>query len=119
MSWLSKLSGGGREKATSSAAAAADRPKTAPTIVIDRHEYQPEEFILGSFRIRPYGGDLIAKQQFDFRIMFQQGGETVDFACRGQVMRCNAETGLVARFQMPQPFFQKKLVEYLRNWKGL
>jgi len=118
MSWLSKLSG--RDKSDSATAAAPkERPSAPPSIVIDRHEYKPEEFAMGSFRIRPYDGDLIAKQQFDFRITFQLGGDPVEIVCRGVVVKMDDKVGLVARYQQPQPFYERKLVEYLRAWKGL
>lgn len=119
MSWFSKM--GGRSKTAAAPAARDDKPRPdrPPKIVVDRHEYDPEEFILGSFRIRPYDGDLIAKQQFDFRIVFDLGGETVDVACRGIVVRLDDQAGLVARYHQPQPFYQRKLIDYLRAWKGL
>ncbi|WP_209769839.1 hypothetical protein [Azospirillum rugosum] len=118
MSWLSKLSGRGKGNAAAQTAP-KERPANPPYIRVDRHEYLPEEFALGSFRIRPYDGDLIAKQQFDFRIGFELANETVEFACRGIVVKMTEETGLVARYQHPQPFYERKLIEYLRLWKGI
>ena len=118
MSWLSKLTG--RDKGgAASAASAKVRPTTPPHILIDRHEYLPEEFAVGSFRIRPYDGDLIAKQQFDFRIAFSLGSDSIEFACHGVVVKMDNKAGLVARYQLPQPFYERKLIEYLRLWKGL
>lgn len=119
MSWLSKLSGKGKGAATATATAAKERPSQAPRIIIDRHDYTPEEFAVGSFRIRPYDGDLIARQQFDFRISFDLDGDTVEFACRGIVVKQDEQVGLVARYQQPQPFYERKLLEYLKRWKGL
>ena len=118
MSWLSKLSGRGKGGAAAKTAP-KERPANPPYIRVDRHEYLPEEFALGSFRIRPYDGDLIAKQQFDFRIGFELANEPVEFACRGIVVKMTEETGLVARYQHPQPFYERKLIEYLRLWKGV
>lgn len=121
MSWLSKFSG--RDKAAqpagNRAAAVKERPSSPPKIVIDRHEYVPEEFALGSFRIRPYDGDLIAKQVFDFHLCFSLGEDSVDVACRGLVVKMDEKVGLVARYQSPQPFYERKLIEYVRAWKGL
>ena len=108
MSWLSKLSGRDKGGSVTTAAAPKERP-SAP----------PEEFAMGSFRIRPYDGDLIAKQQFDFRIAFQLNGDPVEFACHGMVVKMDDKVGLVARYQPPQPFYERKLIEYLRAWKGL
>lgn len=118
MSWLSKITGGDK-LAEAARADQGPRPTAPPTIRIDHHEYQPEEFIIGSFRIRPYDGDLIAKQQFDFRIVLPGGEEPVEFICRGFVVKQNPETGLVARYSRPQPFYEKKLIDYLRHWKGV
>lgn len=118
MSWLSKLSGRGKSTAAS-ASSAKERPTTPPIIRIDSHEYVPEEFVLGSFRIRPYDGDLIAKQQFDFRILFRLGEESSDFACRGVVVKMDDQAGLVARFHQPPPLHTRKLIEYLKLLKGL
>lgn len=120
MSWLSKLSGRGKSDAAAAPVARVkDRPSQPPHILIDRHDYEPEEFVMGSFRIRPYEGDLIAKQRFDFRISFPLGDETIEFACRGTVVKLDEKVGLVARYEPPQPFYERKLVEYLRLWKGL
>ena len=118
MSWLSKLSGRGKG-GTEAPPAPKERPSNPPYIRIDRHEYLPEEFALGSFRIRPYDGDLIAKQQFDFRIVFQLGEESLDFACRGIVVKMDEQVGLVARYHHPSPFYERKLIDYLKLWKGL
>lgn len=117
MSWLSKLSG--KVKGAATAVATKDRPSQPPHIIVDRHEYTPEEFALGSFRIRPYDGDLIAKQQFDFKISFTLDADTVEFVCRGIVVKQDDQVGLVARYQQPQPFYERKLIEYLKRWKGL
>lgn len=117
MSWLSKFSGGG--KAAAAAAEKGPRPANPPIIVIDHHEYIPEEFALGSFRLRPYEGDLIARQQFDFHMVFDLGEDPVDVACHGLVVKMTEETGLVARYKSPQPFYEKKLIDYVRAWKGL
>ncbi|ALG72115.1 hypothetical protein VY88_03755 [Azospirillum thiophilum] len=121
MSWLSIFSGG--NKAAGDGKAAGDsrreRPSTPPKIVIDHHDYVPEEFVMGSFRIRPYEGDLIAKQKFDFHLVFDIGGDPVDIGCIGIVVKLTEEAGLVARYQSPQPFYERKLIDYLKAWKGL
>lgn len=118
MSWLSKFSGGGKAAAAAAAAKGA-QPTAPPTIVIDHTEYVPEEFAIGSFRLRPYEGDLIARQQFDFRMVFNLGEDPVDVACHGLVVKMTPETGLVARYKSPQPFYEKKLMDYIRAWKGM
>ena len=118
MSWLSKLSG--KDKPAPRAGVdQKQRPAGPPHILIDRNEYEPAEFAIGSFRIRPYDGDLIAKQQFDFRIAFTLGEERIEFACRGIVVKMDGTAGLVARYSQPQPFYERKLLDYLKAWKGL
>lgn len=118
MSWLAKLSGG--KKSEAPRGPARNRGQSVPPmrIMIDRNEYPADEFALGSFRIRPYDGDLIAKQQFDFRLAFQLGDENFEIACRGQVVKLDEKSGLVARYQKPQPFYERKLVEYICLLKG-
>lgn len=118
MSWLSKLSGRGKSDAPK-VGARRRAPTVAPLrILIDRNEYQADEFALGSFRIRPYDGDLIAKQQFDFRLAFQVGDEQFEIACRGVVVKMDEQAGLVARYQKPQPFYERKLIDYICLAKG-
>lgn len=120
MSWLSKLTGGGASKTTATVGGKEiPRPSSPPKVIVDHHEYIPEEFVIGSFRVRPYEGDLIAKQQFDFRVAFKLGDDEVEFICRGLVVKSDAQAGLVARYSRPQPFYEKKLIDYLRVWKGV
>ena len=118
MSWLSKLTGKGKSP-QNTAEGLKQRPSGPPHILIDRNEYEPAEFVMGSFRIRPYDGDLIAKQQFDFRISFLLGDEKIEFACHGIVVKLDGVAGLVARYSQPQPFYERKLLDYLKAWKGL
>lgn len=119
MSWLSRLSGRAKSGAAAASVAGKAEALPPPRIIVDRHVYQPEDFGLGSFRIRPYEGDLIARQQFDFRIAFKLDEDNVEFGCRGMVMKLDGESGLIARFQKPQPFYERKLLLYLRKWKGV
>lgn len=118
MSWLSKLSGKGKSP-QQAATEQKQRPSGPPHILIDHSDYEPAEFAIGSFRIRPYDGDLIARQQFDFRIAFALGEEKIEFACRGIVVKMDVNAGLVARYSQPQPFYERKLLDYLKAWKGL
>ncbi|WP_207461900.1 hypothetical protein [Azospirillum sp. SYSU D00513] len=121
MSWLSKLTGSAKPDARPVSAVAAPRAKPAepPRIVIDHHDYRPEEIAMGSFRIRPYDGDLIAKQHFDFKLSFVLDDEPLEFLCHGMVVKMDDKAGLVARFQLPQPYYERKLIEYMRLWKGV
>lgn len=117
MSWLSKLTGKKTETPNASASAEA-QPFPPPLIKIDSHEYPVTEFAQGMFRIRPYDGDLIAKQSFDFRISFSLNNDVVEFSCRGSVARLDDKSGLIARYSPPQPYYERKLSEYLKLWGG-
>ncbi len=111
MSWFSKT-----PKSTGAAPAkSVAAPVKRPMIVIDRHEYMPSEFAIGSFRIQPYEGDLIARQQFDFKISFQLDGEIVEFGCRGVVVKLDEQAGFVARYTKPIQIHQNKLLAYLNG----
>jgi len=117
MSWLTKLTG--KKTVTSGASVAGEvQPFPPPRIKIDSREYPAAEFAPGMFRIRPYDGDLIAKQSFDFRITFSLNNEPVEFACRGTVARLDDKVGFIARYSPPQPYYERKLAEYLTLWGG-
>ena len=116
MSWLSRLAGKSKPASQASAGDGKGQPVDPPIIRIDSHEYPAAEFIPGTFRIRPYDGDLIAKQKFDFRITFTLNGELVEVTCRGVVARLDEQVGLIARYSQPQPFYERNIVEYLKVW---
>ena len=80
---------------------------------IDSHVYQVEDLSPVGFRLYPYDGDLIARQQFNFRFQLVLNGESHDFPCKGYVVRID-EKGLAAKYQRPQPYYQHILAEYLR-----
>ena len=61
-------------------------------------------------------GDLIAKQKFDFRIAFTLNGEAIEVGCRGVVARLDDQAGLIARYSQPQPYYERKIAEYLKVW---
>lgn len=117
MSWLSKLSGKGKSP-TPPPTVSRRGSVPAPKVLIGRLEYEAEEFAIGSFRVRPYEGDLIARQQFDFRIVLDQAGEPLQIPCRGVVVRMDDEHGLIARYQSPPPVYLRKLADYLQQWRG-
>lgn len=117
MSWLSKLTG--KKTAPPTASVVEDaRPFPPPLVKIDSHEYPAAEFVPGVFRIRPYDGDLIAKQSFDFKVSFSLNNEPIEISCRGSVARLDEKTGLIARYSAPQPYYERKLSEYLKLWGG-
>ena len=37
----------------------------------------------------------------------------------GIVVKMDGTAGLVARYSQPQPFYERKLLDYLKAWKGL
>lgn len=116
MSWLSKF--GGKSKPEAAAAASSKTQSVPPpTIRIDSHDYPAAEFVAGGFRIRPYDGDLIPKQSFDFRVTFSLNNEPVEVACRGMVVRLDDQSGLVARYAQPQPFYERRIADYLKLWQ--
>lgn len=121
MSWLSKLVGRQAPAATAGQGGQAEQGTSVQPlrIIIDSTSYLPEEFALGSFRIRPYDGDLIAKQQFDFRLSFTLKDEDIEFSCHGTVVKMDSKVGLVARFQQPQPYYERRLIEHIKATKGL
>jgi hypothetical protein len=82
-------------------------------VQIDRHVYQVQDLSPGGFRLFPYDGDLIARQNFAFRFHVVLHGESYDIPCHGYVVRID-EKGLAARYQRPQPYYQHILSEYLR-----
>jgi hypothetical protein len=92
-------------KRSRGAAARADsRPATR--VRIDSRTYTVAQLWRDAFEIEGYSGDLIVRQRFEFRFLFDVDGKTVEVPTRGVVIR--SEGGrLVARFLAPQPYYQK------------
>jgi len=88
-------------------------PGLGARVTIDRKSYPVEDLSTGGFRLHPYDGDLIARQQFSFRFHLVLNGESYEFPARGLVVRIG-ETGLAAKYQKPQPYYRHILEEYLR-----
>lgn len=109
MSWLSKLTNGGAKE---TAPAVATGPAS---VVIGSQEYGIAELKVRTFRISPYDGDLIAHQGVRFTLKFSLGGEEVSFPGTGIVLRIDENTGLLAQFTAPQPFYERKLLTYLAH----
>ncbi len=114
MSWLGKLMGG-----KASAVAAADRVDdlSAVRLLIDRHDHKLADLGVRTFRIQPYEGELIQTQHISFTMVLTVNNEEFKFPGSGVVREISAENGLVVQFQPPQPFFDRKLMEFLARRK--
>ena len=114
MSWLSSIIGGGKSSDHRGANGKIVGASTSTLrLIIDRKEYPVAELAVRSFRILPYGGDLIVKQSFGFTMLLNIGGEELQSTGRGVVRALSAQDGLVAQFNPPPPAFDKKLMEHL------
>lgn len=82
-------------------------------VQIDRKDYQVHDLSMGGFRLHPYDGDLIARQQFEFKFLIALNGESYEIPAHGYVVRID-EQGMAAKFQKPQPFFRHIIDEYLQ-----
>lgn len=115
MSWLTGIFGG---KAASRGSARASGADGMPGVhlIIDRRTLPVAELGLRSFRVRPYDGDLIQRQNFSFGLIFSHEGEEYHIHGRGRVLRVSEKDGLVAQFDAPQPFLERKLIEFLTRY---
>ena len=114
MSWLSNLMGGDKVAERPAAAGkGAGAQESTLVVIVDHKEYPVAELAVRSFRIQPYGGDLILKQSFGFTMVLTSGGEEYRCIGRGVVRARNDKEGLVATFTPPSPTFDKKLMEHL------
>ncbi|CAK0772063.1 PilZ domain-containing protein [uncultured Gammaproteobacteria bacterium] len=111
MSWLSKILGGGNKKVA--ADVKAQPPLSEAKIRIDRQDFVAVELGIRSFRIHPYDGGLIARQNFEFSLIFTVNGEEIEMPGRGVVKSQDDNDGLRALFGAPQPFYQKMLTQFL------
>jgi len=91
-------------------------PGHGARVQIDSHHYPVEDISTVGFRLFPYEGDLIVRQQFSFRFKLVLSGESYDIPSHGLVVRID-EFGLAARYQRPQPYYQHIMAEYLRATK--
>lgn len=88
-------------------------PGHGARVTIDRKSYVVDNLSASGFRIQPYDGDLIPRQQFSFRFHLVLNGESYEFPARGLVVRID-DAGLAAKYQKPQPYYRHILDEYLR-----
>ncbi len=115
MSWLGKLLGG---KGSGEASAAHGADMSGVRLLIDSHEQKIADIGVRTFRIYPYQGDLIEKQMISFVMILSGDGDEVKFPGTGMVREISGERGLSVQFQSPQPFFDRKLMEFLARRKG-
>ncbi len=114
MSWLGKMIGhkGG---------AATDGPRAdlvaGARLLIDRQDYELADLGVRTFRIQPYKGELIEKQNFSFNLVLTLDKEELTVPGFGMVREISDTLGLVAQFTPPQPFFDRKLMEFLAQRK--
>jgi len=117
MSWLSKIIGGDKDAAHKDGKD-ADAALHGARLLIDRHSYSLAELGVRSFRVHPYEGELIEKQNFAFTLVFTLGGEEIQIAGRGVVRQITPKDGLVAQFNAPQPFLDRKLIDFVAHTRS-
>eukprot|EP00752_Nemacystus_decipiens_P000712 g712.t1 len=88
-------------------------PGHGARVQIDSKTYTVADLSTVAFRLSPYEGDLIERQQFGFRFHIVLNGESHEIPARGVVVRID-ENGLAAKYQRPQPYHQHVLQEYVR-----
>ena len=116
MSWLSKIIGGGKSDEADKGDSAASLLSTV-RVTIDRHEYGVVELGVRTFRLHPYQGELIERQNFTFTLTFPTDGDEFKMSGRGVVRHLTGTEGLTAQFAAPQPFLDKKLMDFIGRIK--
>ncbi len=111
MSWLGKMIGGNGAAATE--VGRGGSLVAGAKLIIGRQEYGLAELGVRTFRIHPYSGELIWKQNFSFNLVITVDKEEHTGAGFGVVRELSDKRGLVAQFAPPQPVFDKKLMEFL------
>ena len=116
MSWLGKMVGI-KGAGTSAASGRGGALVAGARVVIGRQDYGLADLGVRTFRIQPYSGDLIERQNFSFSLTVTVDNE--DFSCTalGLVREISDKGGLLAQFAAPQPAFDKKLMEFLAHRK--
>lgn len=91
----------------------------AAAVQIDSKRYQVADLSLRGFRIAGYDGGLIARQKFDFRLFLPLDGEgEIEFPGYGVVQKISDQGFLEAMMAAPQPYFQRKLMQYVSAFQG-
>lgn len=116
MSWLSRILGGD----TGVAHADTQRDASIPgaRLLIDHHAFALVELGVRSFRAHPYHGDLIERQNFAFTLVITHEGEEYEILGRGVVRQITEKGGLVAQFNAPQPYLDKKLIDFVAHTRS-
>ena len=114
MSWLSSIFGGNKTSETAESGQVERTTTLADAhVVIDHRQYALAELGVRSFRIQPYEGDLIERQNFTFTLTFTVVSEPCRILGRGLVRHITEKEGLTAQFNAPQPLLDRKLMEFL------
>ncbi|MEI8395861.1 MAG: hypothetical protein WCF85_14065 [Rhodospirillaceae bacterium] len=121
MSWLSNIFGS--KSSASDAGAGSDKVKARVGIpdarlTIDSSEYNLVELSTRNFRIYPYEGDLIEKQNFTFSLFLTVGGDEQKFSGRGIIRQITPDRGLFAQFAAPQPSFDRLLQDFVAKYQA-
>ncbi len=87
-------------------------------VVIGGQKYPIQDVSIGGFRISPYDGDLVERQEFDlvFRLIIDYC--VTECRSRGLVYRID-QHGLVALFTTDQPAFYQKLCQFIERSRTL
>jgi hypothetical protein len=114
MSWFSKITGGdGRSGAEKGKKAHPPVSLSDVKIRIGSKEYPVAEIGVRSFSISSFDGDLIERQNFSFIVLFTLDGEALEFPGYGAVTHLTPENRLTAQFKAPQPYYDRKWIEFL------
>ena len=112
MSWLTKIMGGDKDEEAARKGSAAALLSSV-RVVIDRHEYGVVDLGVRTFRIHPYQGELIERQNFTLSMTFPYDTDEFKMTGRGVVRHLTDVDGLTAQFAAPQPCLDKKLMEFI------
>lgn len=117
MTWMKNLTGGSKTGTHRKRSNIPD-PGPDPRVTIDRRGYTIADLTVRGFRVPGYEGDLIERQQFNFRFHFELDEQPADFVCTGIVAKID-DKGLTALYRQPAPMFQKIVIEYIARRKLL
>jgi len=119
MSWLSKITGGGKTSGAVGDTKSAGMASLADAkIRIGSKDFSVVELGVRTFRIYPYEGDLIKRQNFGFQAILNVDGELIEFPGFGLVLEISGSMGLSAKFKAPQPFYDRKLIDFLARLRS-
>jgi hypothetical protein len=118
MSWLDKLIGGGKSQGKTRAPTQSQVSLSDAYLQIDRQQHGLSDLGVRTLRVYPYDGDLIERQNFAFTLVLNLDGEETRIPGQGTVRQITPNEGLIAQFAAPQPFYDRKLIEFLARFKA-